>query len=265
MQVWRKDEFPVHYHWANNSRVGPVIVFEHLNYELVLYGSIEAYTGKKPLPKSTHGWLNDYAEMRAFFIAHGPAFKKGYVDSKEDIENIDIYPLMCKILGIDPLPNNGSLDRIKSILRDDFGVSDTAGNWSNPYLIKLSKPKDYWGLTLVIIPVVSLAILAFLCLANRFYRRNAPRAKDGGGLGYRLLRNASPETHIDMTKRPSAPRNKDPTAPSNGPLAMGGSELTEEMAKKMNGNRRRSPNNVGEDGRRQLVRLSDEELSDDEL
>lgn len=33
--------------------------------------------------------------------------------------NLDIYPLMCHILGIEPAPNNGSFDRVRSILKNN--------------------------------------------------------------------------------------------------------------------------------------------------
>jgi len=52
--------------------------------------------------------------MHPIFIAHGPAFKKGY--KAEPFENVDLYPLLCHLLDIEPRPNNGSLDAIKHIL-----------------------------------------------------------------------------------------------------------------------------------------------------
>ena len=68
--------------------------------------------------------------MSPFFIAYGPAFKKGYVSGPFD--SVDIYPLMCYILGITPAPNNGSLDNVKHMLREkkimDFSFTTTAAS-----------------------------------------------------------------------------------------------------------------------------------------
>lgn len=33
-----------------------------------------------------------------------------------NIQNIDIYPLLCKLMSIEAAPNNGSLSRIQSVL-----------------------------------------------------------------------------------------------------------------------------------------------------
>jgi len=53
--------------------------------------------------------------MRATFIAHGRAFKKRKL--VEPFENIHVYELMCKILGLKPAKNDGDLKRVKEMLR----------------------------------------------------------------------------------------------------------------------------------------------------
>jgi ectonucleotide pyrophosphatase/phosphodiesterase family protein 7 len=55
--------------------------------------------------------------MHPIFIARGPAFKKNYV--AEPFETINIYALMCHLLGINPRPNNGSVDAVRHILVSD--------------------------------------------------------------------------------------------------------------------------------------------------
>ena len=44
--------------------------------------------------------------MRAIFIAHGSAFKRGSVI--EPFENVQVYNVMTKILGLKPAPNDGN-------------------------------------------------------------------------------------------------------------------------------------------------------------
>ena len=63
-----------------------------------------------------HGYRPDVRNMSPFFIASGPAFKKGYI--AEPFDSVDIYPLMCHILGLTPAPNNGSLDNVKHMLHE---------------------------------------------------------------------------------------------------------------------------------------------------
>ena len=66
-------------------------------------------------PRGGHGHDNKYQEMMAIFIAHGDALKKGYV--AEPFENVEVYNLMCKILGLKPAKNDGDLNRVKAMLR----------------------------------------------------------------------------------------------------------------------------------------------------
>jgi predicted AlkP superfamily pyrophosphatase or phosphodiesterase len=73
-----------------------------------------------------HGYDNLLPSMHPIFIARGPAFKMNYV--AEPFETVDLYPLMCHLLEIQPRLNNGSLDRIKHILADGstHGPSNTS-------------------------------------------------------------------------------------------------------------------------------------------
>ncbi|KAK6189960.1 hypothetical protein SNE40_001919 [Patella caerulea] len=70
---------------------------------------------KKSHPGGGHGYDNRLMSMRPFFLARGPNFKANY--KQESIENVDIYPLICKLLGVDPAPNNGSLSNTEDMLK----------------------------------------------------------------------------------------------------------------------------------------------------
>ena len=54
--------------------------------------------------------------MHPIFIAHGPLFHQGY--QRPPINIVDIYPLMCHVLGIDAPVNNGSFARVQDMIRD---------------------------------------------------------------------------------------------------------------------------------------------------
>jgi hypothetical protein len=64
-----------------------------------------------------HGYDNALVSMRALFIARGAAFKKGYV--AEPFENIHVYNLMCKILGLKPAKNDGNFETVKGMLKNN--------------------------------------------------------------------------------------------------------------------------------------------------
>lgn len=56
--------------------------------------------------------------MRALFIAYGPKFKSNYKLNETFPQNC-VYSLMCEVLGIEPAPNNGSLEVFKDALVND--------------------------------------------------------------------------------------------------------------------------------------------------
>lgn len=63
-----------------------------------------------------HGYSPAYKDMHAVFYANGPAFKSGL--EIETFQNIHVYPLVCKILGL-PIPDDidGKLEVLEPILK----------------------------------------------------------------------------------------------------------------------------------------------------
>ncbi|WP_159023574.1 ectonucleotide pyrophosphatase/phosphodiesterase [Formosa sp. L2A11] len=65
-----------------------------------------------------HGYDPKNKDMQGIFYAKGPAFKSGYV--MPSTRNINIYPLMCKILDLSvPSSVDGNLNDIKSVLKSE--------------------------------------------------------------------------------------------------------------------------------------------------
>lgn len=64
--------------------------------------------------KGEHGFDNQEMDMKPFFRAVGPAFRRNL--EVGPFETVNIYPLMCHILGIEPEVNDGHLDATKHML-----------------------------------------------------------------------------------------------------------------------------------------------------
>jgi predicted AlkP superfamily pyrophosphatase or phosphodiesterase len=116
-QCWKKDEIPARFHYNDSPRIAPVIC---LADDGRILSSRERYATLKKrkdfgTPKGGHGYDNELESMRAMFVGHGRAFKKGKV--VEPFENVDAYELMCKILGLRPAKNDGRFERVKGMLR----------------------------------------------------------------------------------------------------------------------------------------------------
>lgn len=63
-----------------------------------------------------HGFDNEAMNMKTIFRAVGPAFKQGLL--VEPFESVNVYALLCELLGITPEPHDGSLDVMRSMLRE---------------------------------------------------------------------------------------------------------------------------------------------------
>lgn len=61
-----------------------------------------------------HGYDNSLPSMHPFLAAQGPDFRKGY--RINTINSVDLYPLMCNLLGIPEMPNNGSFSNVRCVL-----------------------------------------------------------------------------------------------------------------------------------------------------
>ena len=53
-------------------------------------------------------------DMHAIFLARGPAIKPGA--ALDSFENVNVYPLVCHLLGLDAAPSNGTVDVFSDIL-----------------------------------------------------------------------------------------------------------------------------------------------------
>ncbi|XP_068198313.1 chloride intracellular channel protein 5b isoform X3 [Antennarius striatus] len=110
MLVYKKDDIPAHFHYQHNSRIMPIIIEAKEGWTIK-----QNRTGRFML--GNHGYNNTLHSMQPVFMARGPNFRPGYV--KTSMRSVDIYPLMCYILRIRPLPNNGSLLNVRDLLSQE--------------------------------------------------------------------------------------------------------------------------------------------------
>ncbi|KAF9208445.1 hypothetical protein BGZ59_010648, partial [Podila verticillata] len=65
-KVYKREEVPARYHYSNNPRIAPVVVLADPGYVMTRRDMDVAVVG-------VHGWDNEMEEMRAIFMASGPA------------------------------------------------------------------------------------------------------------------------------------------------------------------------------------------------
>lgn len=89
---------PEELHYSKNERISPLLCIMDEGYELRTTKSWSHFKGN-------HGFYSTYSTMHGMMIAHGPAFPKGNV--VEELHNVNVYDLLCHILGLKPAYNNG--------------------------------------------------------------------------------------------------------------------------------------------------------------
>ena len=116
MQCWDKAKIPADLHYGSNPRVPDVVCAVETGWLVLTHESFaRGQTAHPGVEKGAHGYDIHDPLMGALFIANGPAFNTGQVIPP--FPNVDIYPLMTRLLGITPLPNDGHLADLASTLK----------------------------------------------------------------------------------------------------------------------------------------------------
>jgi len=112
MKVYRREDFPERFHYRGHRRIMPLMCLADDGWSINTRppgGEARSWNG------GNHGYDNLLPSMRATFVAHGPAFKRGLTVAP--FQNIHLYNLMAQILKLKPAPNDGSLDSVRVMLR----------------------------------------------------------------------------------------------------------------------------------------------------
>ena len=109
---WTRQTLPARWHYGSNPRIPPIVCQMHEGWNALSRASVAART---PGTRGSHGYDNALPSMRAVFIARGPSFNQGQTIAGFD--NVDVYPLLARLLGIPAAPNDGDAERLLPALR----------------------------------------------------------------------------------------------------------------------------------------------------
>jgi predicted AlkP superfamily pyrophosphatase or phosphodiesterase len=112
LAVYRKSETPLDWHYRDAPRVPEILALADEGWSLTTHD----YVAKHPLEAGgNHGYDRNLESMGALFVAAGPSFRQGVEIAP--FENVDLYEMFCKILGLTPAPNDGQFERVRGALR----------------------------------------------------------------------------------------------------------------------------------------------------
>ncbi|XP_075438501.1 autotaxin isoform X5 [Ascaphus truei] len=111
-----KQHLPKRLHYAFNRRIEDVHLLVDRRWH-VAKKPTDVY--RKPSGKcivhGDHGYDNKINSMQTVFVGYGPSFK--YKIKVPPFENIELYNVMCDLLGLKPAPNNGTHGSLNHLLR----------------------------------------------------------------------------------------------------------------------------------------------------
>ncbi|KAM3603477.1 uncharacterized protein V6R79_023202 [Siganus canaliculatus] len=110
MRPYLTENLPKRLHFANNERIERGHLYMKPGWQAALNQKEIKYCSG-----GFHGSDNLFTNMQAIFIGYGPSFKESAV--VPPFENIEIYNLMCDLLGIRPAPNNGTHGSLNHLLK----------------------------------------------------------------------------------------------------------------------------------------------------
>jgi predicted AlkP superfamily pyrophosphatase or phosphodiesterase len=113
-ECWRKQDLPKRWHYGNHPRVPPIVCQMDEGWDALPRSDVERRSPRAT--RGSHGFDPALPSMRAMFIARGPAFKPGI--QLPAFDNVDVYPLLAHLLGIEPAASDGDIAPLLPALRD---------------------------------------------------------------------------------------------------------------------------------------------------
>jgi predicted AlkP superfamily pyrophosphatase or phosphodiesterase len=112
MRCWDKTRVPARLAYGHNPRVPQLLCLADVGWRITTAQWLASHQGHVSLGE--HGYDNASPQMRALFVAHGPAFRDGV--TVPPFPNVDVYPLMVHLLGLPPQPSDGDYGAVRGML-----------------------------------------------------------------------------------------------------------------------------------------------------
>lgn len=98
MECHRREDLPEHLHYGHNPRVAAIICIAEPGWSII------AGEPEWPIAGGAHGYDNRDPDMLALFVA----WHAGLWGDVGIVDNIEVYPLLMRLIGVAPLPSDAS-------------------------------------------------------------------------------------------------------------------------------------------------------------
>lgn len=106
LAVYRKEDVPAELHFREHPRIPPVIAIADDGWTITSRGEMDEWQRSARRLGGQHGFDPRNRSMHGLFIANGPQFRIGV--RLPAFENIHLYEMMARLLGLTPSRNDGS-------------------------------------------------------------------------------------------------------------------------------------------------------------
>lgn len=113
LQVFRRENIPEDWHYRDHRRIPPLLGVADEGWSITTRAAFTSNPAS--FEGANHGYDPSLPSMGALFVGHGPSFREGLIVSS--LATVDLYELMCRILGLTPAPNDGDPQAVGHILR----------------------------------------------------------------------------------------------------------------------------------------------------
>ena len=103
----RKSAMPERLHYRAHRRIPEIVVWADAGWTIYATRTARAEAiARRDFARGAHGYDPAERDMHGVFVAAGPSFKKGI--TTPPLDNVDVYPLLARLIGISPAPNDGN-------------------------------------------------------------------------------------------------------------------------------------------------------------
>ncbi len=111
-ECWKKEALPARWHYGSNPRIPPIVCQMDEGWDMIARSGADKRATEGD--RGSHGYDPELPSMRATFIARGPAF--AHDATLPVFDNVDVYPLLMHLLGLQPRANDGDPRTFDSVL-----------------------------------------------------------------------------------------------------------------------------------------------------
>jgi len=175
--LYTKNLMPDRYHYKNNDRVDDIVLVakEGFVFASDFWAEVKQLNKEQKRPSNLNnkygkaGYDNALDSMQSLIILHGPGVQSqpGPEHLKPMIDAVDVFPLLCHLLQLPPVPSNGSLHAVRNLLSNPPSQSiEVIKKMVNYYTTEDKLPK-----TVSILVISTLALILLICCGACAIRR----------------------------------------------------------------------------------------------